>query len=186
MEVKYRNTNEKSLNCLLHCVTTTTNFSSGVKRKITNISIVLAIAFLFVLDKALAQQTNVLWWAITIALATFMLVFIFGYKKYYINKCKKKMSENLIATADAEESERIIKIIDDSIYIGTVEHARKYPLIDVKESFDYDDHFCIVLKNGSVVCIPEEYLKGSKKQLERALEKRYNIKDETVVYDTPF
>lgn len=186
MEVKYRNTNEKSLNCLLHCVTTTSNFVTGVKRKITNISIVLAIVFLFVLDKTLAKQTDTLWWVITTALGLFILIFIFGYKKYYINKCKKTMSKNLVATANLPEAERIIKLIDDSIFVGTVDHARKYPLINVKETFDYDNHFCIVLNNGSVACIPEECLKDNKKKLERALENRFNLTDDTVVYDTPF
>ena len=186
MELKYINTKEKSLDCLLHCVTTTTNFVNGVKNKVRNISIVLIIAFMFILDKALAKQNSALWWALTIALGLFIIIFIFGYKKYYINKCKNKMAKNLVDTANTPDGERKIVIGSDFINIGTTEHLRKYKLIDVKESFDYDEHFCIVMKNGSVVCIPNEYVVNVKKQLNEALDKRFDIEDDKVVYDTPF
>lgn len=186
MEVKYRNTKDESLDCLLHCVTTTSNFINGVKRKIRNISIVLVIVFMFVLDKALTSQTNVLWWIITAILGLFILVFIFGYKKYYINKCKNKMAKNSVDTANTPEGERKVIINNDSISFGTVDHLRKYKLIDVKETFDYDNHFCIVMKNGSVVCIPDKNVINIKKQLNQALDKRFDLVDDSVVYDTPF
>ena len=167
MEVRYQNSVEKSVEPIMRALLKTANFSRMVNRRRGIYGFVGAVALMFLADAYLRTQSKAMLEALIFVVVVCVGV-ISGYRKLYAASCRKRIIRNLSDT-DSLSRERILRISDKDIEIGSEKYAQKYSLESLDFCYEDDGNLVFGLKNGAVAAIGKEYF-GSEAQFSKAIE----------------
>ena len=166
MEVRYQNSVEKSVEPIMKALLKTSNFSRMVNRRRGIYGFVGAVALMFLADAYLRTQSKAMLAAL-IFVAAVCTVMIIGFRKMYSSSCRRRIVKNLSDT-DSLSRERILRISDKEIEIGSEKYAQKYPLESLDFCYEDDGNLVFGLKNGAVAVIGKEYF-NSEDQFNKAI-----------------
>ena len=155
MEIKYRNSVEKSVEPIMNALVKTYNFSRMVNNRRWIIAFIGCVTLMFVADVYLRGKSPAMLVSLIIVAAAFLAVLV-GYRKLYTDSCRKRIIRTLTDT-DSLSSERLFSVDDKEIRIGTEKYASKYSLDKLDFCYEDSDHLVIGLKNGAVAAIGKEF-----------------------------
>lgn len=160
MEIRYYNTPEGSVACLMYALTHTDRFRRAVARRTWILVFVAAVAFLYALENLLARRSagtdGVFAYGLAAGAFALLAWCAFGYRRFYAGRCRKRIEQNIAQAKDSLERERVLRVADGTLSIGDTTRQRAYPLREVERAYDYHGHLCIVLKNGTVAAVPDD------------------------------
>lgn len=164
-EVRYRNYREECVDCFVYAITRSRNYRKALSTRSYVLAFVFGICAMYCLDDFLVLrktgQTSPLH---VILLAGALLLVVFSltvFRTLWMKRSKRRMRAKIAGAAEGFDKALFLKISETELTVGNDDHNKTYSFPFIEDFFDYQEHLCIVLKNGAATVIPNRYFRDA-------------------------